>query len=194
MLLYTFLAYRSIYELYTSILSAVIYVAIGLSVLVSLDRIWHVLKCGMVVSKAKLTGKEPEDPFRPGRLPDPEFEAHLFPRVAIQLPMFNERAVCQAIIDSACEMHWPHDRSLIQVVILQTQLQALLRQACQGPSHNVSQQLCMSTGLYLPARAQGRTYQHVASEDLQHAGQTTITQEVYSIAAHARAHCCAGAG
>ena len=118
MLLYTFLAYQSIYELYTSILSAVIYIAIALSVLVSLDRIWHVLKCGMVVTKAKLTGKEPEDPFRPGSLPDPQFEGHLFPRVAIQLPMFNERAVCQAIIDSACEMHWPHNRSMIQVVNL----------------------------------------------------------------------------
>ena len=116
MLLYTFLAYQSIYELYTSILSAVIYIAIGLSVLVSLDRIWHVLKCGMVVTKAKLTGKEPEDPFTPGRLPDPQFEGHLYPRVAIQLPMFNERAVCQAIIDSACEMHWPHNRCMIQVV------------------------------------------------------------------------------
>ena len=30
--------------------------------------------------------------------------------------MFNERAVCQAIIDSACEMHWPHNRCMIQVV------------------------------------------------------------------------------
>ena len=108
MLLYTFLAVRSIYELYTSILSTVIYFAIGLSVLVSLDRLWHVLKCGWVVSKAKLTGREPEDPFKPLPLPDPQFESHLYPRVAVQLPMFNERAVCQAIIDSACEMHWPH--------------------------------------------------------------------------------------
>lgn len=29
--------------------------------------------------------------------------------------MFNERAVCQAIIDSACEMHWPSDRFCVQV-------------------------------------------------------------------------------
>ena len=118
MLLYTFLAVRSIYELYTSILSTVIYFAIGLSVLVSLDRLWHVLKCGWVVSKAKLTGKEPEDPFKPLPLPDPQYEAHLYPRVAVQLPMFNERAVCQAIIDSACEMHWPHRHFMVQVSFL----------------------------------------------------------------------------
>jgi beta-mannan synthase len=115
MLLYTFLAYKSIYELYTNILRSVIYFAIGLSVLVSLDRIWHVLKCGWAVGKAKLAGKEPEDAFKPGPLPDLEFEAHLYPRVAVQLPMFNERAVCQAIIDSACEMHWPQNRFMVQV-------------------------------------------------------------------------------
>ena len=115
MLLYTFLAVRSIYELYTSVLRNVIYFAIGLSVLVSLDRLWHVLKCAWVVSKAKLTGKEPEDPFKPLPLPHPQFEAHLYPKVAVQLPMFNERAVCQAIIDSACEMHWPHRQFTVQV-------------------------------------------------------------------------------
>ena len=115
MLLYTFLAVQSIYELYTSVLGTVIYFAIGLSVLVSLDRLWHVLKCGWVVSKAKLIGREPEDPFKPLPLPDPQFEAHLYPRVAVQLPMFNERAVCQAIIDSACEMHWPHNHFMVQV-------------------------------------------------------------------------------
>ena len=153
MLLYTFLAYQSIYELYTSILSAVIYIAIALSVLVSLDRIWHVLKCGMVVTKAKLTGKEPEDPFRPGSLPDPRFEGHLFPRVAIQLPMFNERAVCQAIIDSACEMHWPHNRSMIQVVNLTDfSFKPCFHQACKGPlPHKVSRHPCVCIGPYLPA-------------------------------------------
>ena len=29
--------------------------------------------------------------------------------------MFNERAVCQAIIDSACEMAWPRERFCVQV-------------------------------------------------------------------------------
>ena len=37
------------------------------------------------------------------------------PQVAIQLPMFNERAVCQAIIDCCCEMEWPASRLHIQV-------------------------------------------------------------------------------
>ena len=139
MLLYTFLAVRSIYELYTSILSTVIYFAIGLSVLVSLDRLWHVLKCGWVVSKAKLTGKEPEDPFKPLPLPDPQYEAHLYPKVAVQLPMFNERAVCQAISDSACEMHWPHKQFMVQVSFLKPKdticLSRCMMQLCRQVCH-----------------------------------------------------------
>lgn len=39
-----------------------------------------------------------------------------FPQVAIQLPMFNERAVCQAIIDCCAELHWPPQRLKIQVL------------------------------------------------------------------------------
>lgn len=37
-------------------------------------------------------------------------------QVAIQLPMFNERAVCQAVIDCCCEMDWPAERFHVQVL------------------------------------------------------------------------------
>lgn len=37
-----------------------------------------------------------------------------YPKVAVQLPMFNERAVCQAIVDAACELQWPVQRLKIQ--------------------------------------------------------------------------------
>lgn len=58
--------------------------------------------------------------------PHPALSFSLFPmlllfttlqstQVAVQLPMFNERAVCQAIIDSACEMAWPRERFCVQV-------------------------------------------------------------------------------
>lgn len=39
-----------------------------------------------------------------------------WPRVAVQLPMFNERAVCQAIIDCACALTWPSSRLVVQVL------------------------------------------------------------------------------
>ncbi len=40
-----------------------------------------------------------------------------YPKVAVQLPMFNERAVCQAIIDAACELRWPAQRLKIQAIL-----------------------------------------------------------------------------
>jgi cellulose synthase/poly-beta-1,6-N-acetylglucosamine synthase-like glycosyltransferase len=49
-------------------------------------------------------------PHRPGRLP-----AEL-PRVCVQLPMFNERAVARRIIEAAAAMRWPRDRLTIQVL------------------------------------------------------------------------------
>ena len=114
-MLYTFTSFTTVYELYVALLRAVISLAVGLSVLVSLDRLWHVLKCAAVTSRAKWTGRKPEDAFQHKTLPNADLDGLLYPRVAVQLPMFNERAVCQAIIDSTCEMHWPHSRLRVQV-------------------------------------------------------------------------------
>jgi cellulose synthase/poly-beta-1,6-N-acetylglucosamine synthase-like glycosyltransferase len=46
----------------------------------------------------------------PGRLPD----AH--PTVCVQLPMFNEHAVAQRLIEAACAISWPRDRFSVQVL------------------------------------------------------------------------------
>eukprot|EP00959_Pyramimonas_sp_CCMP1952_P362178 7585205-Pyramimonas_sp.AAC.1 len=40
-----------------------------------------------------------------------------FPKVVVQLPMFNERNVCANIIDAACELKWPRHRILIQILV-----------------------------------------------------------------------------
>ena len=39
-----------------------------------------------------------------------------YPKVAVQLPMFNERAVCQEVIRRACELDWPAKRLVVQVL------------------------------------------------------------------------------
>jgi Glycosyltransferase like family 2 len=49
-------------------------------------------------------------PLRPGRLP-----AEL-PKVCVQLPMFNEHAVAQRLIEAACALRWPADRLTVQVL------------------------------------------------------------------------------
>ena len=39
-----------------------------------------------------------------------------YPRVTVQLPIFNELYVCERLIDAACELDWPRERLEIQVL------------------------------------------------------------------------------
>jgi hypothetical protein len=38
-----------------------------------------------------------------------------YPLVLVQLPMYNEEAHCEVVIERACRMEWPRDRLVIQV-------------------------------------------------------------------------------
>lgn len=115
-MLYTFAAYATFYELYVALLKALIAFAIGLSMIVSADRLLRVFKYLQITLRTALTGQKPEARFACNPLPDPAQYSLVYPRVAVQLPMFNERAVCQAIIDSACELAWPRERFKVQVL------------------------------------------------------------------------------
>ena len=66
-------------------------------------------------------------PPAPGRLPDEH------PKVCVQLPMFNEHAVAQRIIEAAASMRWPRDRLTIQVLDDSTDAdtRALVQEVCQ---------------------------------------------------------------
>lgn len=66
-------------------------------------------------AKSRLSGKRPEDSFKFQPMPDQSKYGALYPTVAVQLPMFNETAVCQAAIDHSCQMHWPRDKFMVQV-------------------------------------------------------------------------------
>ena len=50
---------------------------------------------------------------RPGELPA---SLAAYPRVTVQLPMFNEDLVAERVIDAACALDWPRDRLDIQVL------------------------------------------------------------------------------
>lgn len=114
-MLYTFTSYSTFYELYVALLKGTIAAAVAMSVLVSLDRLWKVVAYVGVCFKQWRTGQAPENQYSCQPLPDPAKYSLVYPRVAVQLPMFNEKAVCQAIIDSACELAWPRERLCIQV-------------------------------------------------------------------------------
>ena len=52
-----------------------------------------------------------------GRAPEPAGRLPaVFPTVCVQLPMFNEHAVAQRVIEAASRMSWPADRFSVQVL------------------------------------------------------------------------------
>lgn len=107
------LLFGAYYGLYVTFLHAAIQVMVLLSLLVSADRVINVLKYLLITTRSKITGKSAHSRWTFKPLPE---DPHQYPKVAVQLPMFNERAVCQAIIDCCCELEWPSSRLYIQVL------------------------------------------------------------------------------
>ena len=69
-MLFTYMTY-SAYELYVALLDALISVAVALSVVVSLDRVFHVMKYVQLKLRARVTGRKPEEYYQFNALPDP---------------------------------------------------------------------------------------------------------------------------
>lgn len=103
-----------LYRIYVSLLRGLVTLAVAISLLVSADRVLKVARHALILVHSRWTGRRPEQRFSARPLPDPVAYAALYPRVAVQLPMYNERSVCQAVIDSACELAWPRERFCVQ--------------------------------------------------------------------------------
>ncbi len=52
-----------------------------------------------------------------------------FPKVLIQLPMYNEDAHCDLIVQRCCKILWPNDKVLVQVNGFSNSIQCWLCQA-----------------------------------------------------------------
>jgi hypothetical protein len=90
-----------------------------LSSLVAADRMFHVY----VAAYWRLCSRK--DPVSArwrvrAPMPDPQTvtpdTVHLFPTVVVQLPMFNEKEVCEHVIDAACALEYPRSRILVQIL------------------------------------------------------------------------------
>ncbi len=85
-----------------------------MSALVCADRLYHYY---IAFYYRHLAGGKPEDKFaHPALPPVDSAPPEAFPRVVVQLPMFNETEVCRMVIDAACEMTWPRGRLLVQIL------------------------------------------------------------------------------
>lgn len=104
------------YDVYVYCLEVLISVAVATSVIVAVDRLFHVVKWVQLKLKSKVTGRSPVSlRYKHRALPDPVAYGSLYPKVAVQVPMFNERAVCQAVIDHTCALKWPKESLMVQV-------------------------------------------------------------------------------
>lgn len=75
----------------------------------SLDRLVQCLGCFWIKFK-KLKPALEEEPH------DIEVGSSFFPMVLVQIPMCNEREVYEQSISAACQLDWPKDRFLIQIL------------------------------------------------------------------------------
>lgn len=64
------------------------------------------------------------------RRPNGRGATHALPRVTVQLPMFNEQAVAERVIDAACDIDYPADKLHIQVLDDSTDESARIARRC----------------------------------------------------------------
>ncbi|KAL6846535.1 hypothetical protein ACP4OV_023983 [Aristida adscensionis] len=79
-----------------------------LFVVQSMDRLVLCLGCFWIKLK-KIKPRIEGDPFREG-------SGYQYPMVLVQIPMCNEKEVYEQSISAACQLDWPRDKFLIQVL------------------------------------------------------------------------------
>nr|GFA54860.1 nucleotide-diphospho-sugar transferase [Tanacetum cinerariifolium] len=93
--------------------STLAYVMEAFTVMLFIERVYMGLVTGYIKLFKKQTRKRYKfEPFKD----DIELGSSVYPLVLVQVPMFNEREVYQLSIGAACELTWPSDRIVIQVL------------------------------------------------------------------------------
>lgn len=83
-----------------------------LSSMVASDRVFHVY---ISLYWKLFARKKPHQYYVCKQFPSIDYPDE-FPNVCVQLPMFNEKEVCQQVIDAACHLEWPKSKLLIQIL------------------------------------------------------------------------------
>ncbi|XP_010525608.1 PREDICTED: probable mannan synthase 3 [Tarenaya hassleriana] len=84
-----------------------------MSLMVFVERVYM----SVVVVIVKLLRRKPETVHKWEALKDDIELGHAtYPMVLIQIPMYNEKEVCQLSIGAACTLSWPLDRMIVQVL------------------------------------------------------------------------------
>nr|CAD1826448.1 unnamed protein product [Ananas comosus var. bracteatus] len=92
-------------------------VAIAACLIMSVMLLIEAVSMAAVSLAVKILRRRPEKRYRWEPIAGDEEEGSLaYPMVLVQIPMFNEKKVYKLSIGAACELAWPSDRMIIQVL------------------------------------------------------------------------------
>ncbi|XP_027345262.1 glucomannan 4-beta-mannosyltransferase 2-like isoform X1 [Abrus precatorius] len=95
------------------LLNVGVYICLAMALMLFMERVYM----GIVIILVKLFWKKPEQRYKYEPLQDDvELGSSNFPVVLVQIPMFNEKEVYKVSIGAACNLSWPADRLVIQVL------------------------------------------------------------------------------
>ncbi|MCD7464190.1 Glucomannan 4-beta-mannosyltransferase 2 [Datura stramonium] len=95
------------------LLRAAMYICLVMELMLFIERLYM----GIVIVLVKLFMKKPEKRYNWEPMgEDLEIGNEGFPMVLVQIPMFNEKEVYKISIGAACNLSWPSDRLVIQVL------------------------------------------------------------------------------
>ncbi|XP_055833377.1 glucomannan 4-beta-mannosyltransferase 2-like [Solanum dulcamara] len=96
------------------LLKAAVYICIVMELMLFVERLYM----GIVIVLVKIFMKKPDKRYKWEPMADDDLEigSGNFPKVLVQIPMFNEKEVYKISIGAACNLSWPSDRLVIQVL------------------------------------------------------------------------------
>lgn len=146
------------------VLWVAVYLCLAMSLMLFMERLYM----GVVIILVKLFWKKPEKRYNWEPLRDDiEVGNAAFPHVLIQIPMYNEREVYKISIGAACNLSWPSDRLLIQVLDDSTDpvIKEMVEKECQrwaSKGVNIKYQIREKRGGYKAgALKEGLTHDYV---------------------------------
>ncbi|KAJ0262119.1 Glucomannan 4-beta-mannosyltransferase 7 [Hirschfeldia incana] len=90
---------------------------VALCLIMSVMLFVEMMYMGLVVAYIKLFKRKPEKVYKWVAMEeDVECGGESFPMVLVQIPMYNEKEVCEQSIAAACKISWPSNRIIIQVL------------------------------------------------------------------------------
>ncbi|GAA0138623.1 hypothetical protein LIER_00334 [Lithospermum erythrorhizon] len=92
------------------LLNVAVFLCLIMSVMLFIEKVYMTI----VIILVKMFGKKPDKMYKWEALKD-DVESG-YPKVLVQIPMFNEKEVYQMSIGAACGLSWPSDRIIIQVL------------------------------------------------------------------------------